>query len=49
MVGQVVELGALAICDTFNKFKLELGNSQKILNDITAIIWKHHVYQGEFS
>jgi hypothetical protein len=37
-------VGALAIGDTFYKWKLDLGISQKILNGIKAIVWKLSVY-----
>jgi hypothetical protein len=39
-VDEVIEVGVLAIGDTFHEFKLNLSTSQKILNDIEAIIWK---------
>jgi hypothetical protein len=39
-VNEVIEVGALAIVDTFHKFKPDIIASQKIPNDIEAIVWK---------
>jgi len=37
-------MGAPTIGDTFGEFKLDLITSQKILNDIGAIVWKLSLY-----